>query len=733
MPFKQPRLPLFAAVACGLSLLLTPAMAAPELSSKPPSEAGSAAGNDSLTSRLAAVEKTVEAKRAEHHVPGAALVIVKDDRVILVKGFGLRDVERKLPVTPETLFAIGSCTKAFTAMTVVMSAEDGKLSLEDSPKQYLPYFRLQDPEADSKITVGDLLAHNSGLDRTDIAWYTGVLRPREVIRVAGQAKPAAKFREKFLYQNVMYLAAGEVVAKVQKMPWQKVVQRRILQPLGMTASNTSVREMQRAPNFSLGYTYNDDTKQTTQLPTRRLENIAPAGAINSNVKEMAQWLRLMLGEGVFEGRRLVSAAGFAELTKKRTQVIGDLYYGYGWLLSEWEGHRILTHSGGIDGFNAQVALMPDQKLGLALLTNVSGSPLPGAVMEAVWQQLVGRPEKPAGEASSPSSSEPPSDPAAEAGTYHLAEAGLDIVVAHKEGKLTLQATGEPEVALENAGGRRYKVAAPAPDGTFVTFRPSTSDPKETELYLEQGGGGPKIALARKPVGKPSEFVPPLPVEELMRKVVEALGGEANLRRHQSMRVRLAIEYPKQGLNGEATLYQRAPNAQSIAVTLRGAGRKIGTLREYFDGSVGGAESSFSVPTPRTGKQLDDARISADFSSELNWRSLFPSVSIKGLSKVDGEEVYELVKTPEKGSPVTDYISTKTFLVRQRTSSAPVPGTDQALRVTETFSDYRAVDGVMVSFKRVQSVPEMGEAVFTVREVRFNARIPDTMFRAGEKG
>src|SRR5262249_9659135 len=156
-----------------------------------------------------------------------------DDKVLFLKGLGLRDVEQKLPVTPETLFAIGSSSKAFTAMTMLMSADEGKLALTDAPRKHLSYFHLRDPEADSKITLSDLLSHRSGLDRTDLVWYTGKLKPEEVIRAAGTVKPTAKLGEKFQYQNVMYLAAGEIVGAVQHTSWQKFVANRIFKPLRM--------------------------------------------------------------------------------------------------------------------------------------------------------------------------------------------------------------------------------------------------------------------------------------------------------------------------------------------------------------------------------------------------------------------------------------------------------------------------------------------------------------------
>ncbi|HXG24552.1 MAG TPA: serine hydrolase domain-containing protein, partial [Chthonomonadales bacterium] len=286
---------------------------------------------------LAVLEKFIEEKRMELNVPGVAVAIVREDRVIFARGYRLRDVEEKLPVTPNTLFAIGSCTKAFTAVTVLISAEEGKLALTDSPKKYLPYFKLRDPEADGKITIGDLLCHRSGLDRTDLAWYMGRLRPEEVIRVAGLAKPMAKLGEKLQYQNVMYLVAGEIVGKVQKKPWGKFLAERIFRPLGMSSSNISVSEMQRASDYAHGYTLSPTTKHPIPLPIKDLSNIAPAGAINSNAKEMAQWIRLMLNGGVFAGKRLLSEESFQELWTERGKLMGTISYGYGWMLNDWNG------------------------------------------------------------------------------------------------------------------------------------------------------------------------------------------------------------------------------------------------------------------------------------------------------------------------------------------------------------------------------------------------------------
>jgi CubicO group peptidase (beta-lactamase class C family) len=342
-----------------------------------------------LSAKLAAIEKAVEEKRLSLNVPGAALVIVKDDRVVLLKGFGLRDVEARLPVTPETLFAIGSCTKTFTALAAVISADEGKLSLDDSPKMFLPYFKLRDPEADAQVTLRDLLSHRTGLKAhgNDDAWKDARHRREEVIRIAMQSKPTAKLREKYQYNNVMYIAAGEAVARAQNATWEEVITSRIFRPLGMSASNFSVSAMQQTAEFSRGY---DRGKKRKQAPMRNLDSAAPAGAINSNAKEMGQWLRLLLGGGIIDGKRLVSEKGFREMMTKQAELDKLHYYGLGLEVGEyedWPGHPLYYHEGNTKGFGAAFVFIPDQKLGFAILTNVTDSELPNAIGRIVIRNL----------------------------------------------------------------------------------------------------------------------------------------------------------------------------------------------------------------------------------------------------------------------------------------------------------------------------------------------------------
>ena len=788
---------------------------APALASGAARQTPQASAAPDLAARLEAIEKAIEARRNDLGIPGLSLAIIKDDKPILVKGFGLRDVERKLPVTPETLFAIGSCSKAFTAMAAVMSADEGKLSLDDSPKKYLPYFKLQDPEADAKIRVRDLLSHQSGLDGTDLAWYMGGLNREEVIRVAGLAKPKAKLHEKFQYQNVMYSAAGEVVAKAQNSTWENVIADKFFKPLGMTMSDTSVRQMVKSSDYATGYDLKD--KQASKAILRDLTNIAPAGAINSSARDMVQWVRLLLNGGRAEGRRLVSEKGYQEILTKQIGA-GDAGlggYALGWGLGDWKGQKMFLHTGGIDGFNSVVAFLPDQKVGFVLLTNVSSSPITGFAIRTIWSNLLDSSSQE--KAAAPAASK--DGPENEVGFYLLEQARTTIEIKMVDGKLVAVVPGQPNYPLVNVGGRRYKLADPSPDGFFMTFRPVSGREKETEMYLEQPQGNfvlPKqpaekepspallslvgkyelnntvievlskdgkvslvvpgqnpytlfetekdkfgarelpptysIEVVRGPDGnisglkmkqpegvfdfkKVAETKPPealMSADELMSKVINAYGGEASIRRHKSMIVTSDLNFVHQGIMGEQILAAQAPNMFASNLTFIGLGKKMGSVREYFDGSRGGSEASFSKPDSYSEKQLEDALIDGDFYQLLNWKTLFKDVSVREKLKVGDEEVYKVVKITAKGATITEYVSAKSFLIVKREKMRAPLGADAPTRVSESYSDYRMVEGMMIPFQTVEDNATLGTVTLRVKEVKFDVNLPESTFRAAAK-
>src|SRR4051812_37584294 len=197
---------------------------------------------------IAGIRRVLDEQMRSQHIPGAVLAIVRDDRVIYMQPTGVRDIEHNLPVTIDTLFPIGSCTKAFTSMEIARSADRGLLSLDDHPRKFLPYLKLADAEADAKITIRDMLSHRTGLKAyADLAAEPGVLTREEYIRAATSARPAVTFRTKFQYSNAMYAAAGEIVGRVNRSAWEEIIPNDLFRPLGMTVSVAVINEMLVSP------------------------------------------------------------------------------------------------------------------------------------------------------------------------------------------------------------------------------------------------------------------------------------------------------------------------------------------------------------------------------------------------------------------------------------------------------------------------------------------------------
>ncbi len=352
----------------------------------------------------AALDALVQAAMEAFRIPGASVAIVQGDEVIYLKGFGVREIGKDAPVTPDTLFAIASTTKAFTATTVAMLVEDGKMAWDDPVRKHVPFFRLSDPLADANVTLRDLLCHRTGISRHDLFWYNSAWDREEVLRRIGLVKPNTSFRSTWEYNNIMFLAAGYAVGMATGGTWEAFLRQRIFEPLGMTGANTSVTLVEDAPDHASPHD-KDPEKNLKVIPWRNLDNVTPAGGINAGTRDLTKWLRFLLGEGVFEGKRLLSASNLAEtlapqMVLKRdasareaepeTQMVS---YGLGWSIQDYHGHLLISHGGGIDGFRSQVVLVPLAKLGLAILANLAGNAMPEALRNTLVDHLLDFPKR----------------------------------------------------------------------------------------------------------------------------------------------------------------------------------------------------------------------------------------------------------------------------------------------------------------------------------------------------
>lgn len=358
-----------------------------------------AAAQHSQTAPLRGLDGYIRTAMRNWRVPGLAIAIVHGDSVVYERGFGVRRLGRPGAVDPHTLFAIGSDTKAFTAALMAMLVDSGRVRWDSPVTVYLPRFALRDPYASREMTVRDLLTHRSGLPRGDRVWYATTLSRRQIVARLRWLRPAWSFRSHFGYQNIMYLAAGELEARVAGERWDDLVEQRILGPLGMTETLTTVRGIRGAGDVAAPHVIIDDTVRPVHW--RNIDDIGPAGSLNSNVVDMAKWLRFQLDDGQLGGERLISARSMAEM--RAPQMIVPVSarmrklnphthfsaYGFGWFLNDYRGVKVIHHGGNIDGFSASVNLVPELRLGIVILTNLGSTALTEALPLHIYDLYLG--------------------------------------------------------------------------------------------------------------------------------------------------------------------------------------------------------------------------------------------------------------------------------------------------------------------------------------------------------
>ena len=330
---------------------------------------------------------------ADFEVPGAGVGLIVDGKVVLSKGFGLRDVAAGAPVDDRTLFAIGSSTKAFTTFGLGVLADRGTFDWDRPIREYLPEVRFSDPVATQLITPRDMVTHRTGLPRHDLVWYNwDAFDAAFLIDALPHLELSREPREAWQYNNLMFVLAGHLLGTLEGGSWEAAVSELVLEPLGMDGTNFDVEDMARAPNHALPYGERGDT--LARLPFRDISPVGPAGSINSSVADMLRWVRVHLERGIIEGDTVISAGALRGLHTPQMTIaafpteptIGPMSYALGWFVEPYRGHFRLHHGGNIDGFSALVTLLPFDRVGVVVLTNKNATGLP----ELVTRHLVDR-------------------------------------------------------------------------------------------------------------------------------------------------------------------------------------------------------------------------------------------------------------------------------------------------------------------------------------------------------
>jgi len=335
-------------------------------------------------------------------VPGVAVAVVQGDKVILLKGYGYRDMEKQLPVTPRTLFAIGSITKSFTVTTLGMEMDEGKVDWDKPVRDYLPTFKMYDPVLTEQMVIRDLITHRSGLPRHDMVWYSSDFSRDDMIRRLQYLEPNKPLRSTFQYNNLMFMTAGYIAGSLNGKSWEDTIRERILSPLGMNGTNFSLKDSQSSTDFAMPYRKGNDVKAEVkgmpfdeQCPDRCA--IGPAGEINSSAADMSRYGLFHLNKGKLEGKTLLSENNAIQMQTPQMVLQGkpdykeesEISYGMGFFISQYRGHKRVEHGGNLDGFSAELAFLPDDGIGVIVLTNLDGTGLPGAIAYNVFDRLLG--------------------------------------------------------------------------------------------------------------------------------------------------------------------------------------------------------------------------------------------------------------------------------------------------------------------------------------------------------
>lgn len=350
------------------------------------------------THQFNAIDSTLNQVLKDQYVAGFAVAIVKGNGVIYSKGFGYRDVAQKKPVTPNTLFAIGSSTKAFTSSLIGLLEKEDKLKLDDKAVSHLPQLRFISEEMNNQVTIRDLMSHRTGLSRYDYAWFLFNTRNRDsLIQKVRYMQPTAPVRQKWLYNNFMFLAQGMIAEKITGKTWEQQIKEKFFDPLEMKRSNTDIQAFKLDADASLPYTVIKDTV-IKKIDYYNINGMGPAGSINSSANDMANWLKVWISGGQYKGKEILPTSYVAAAASSQMVIDGslpsqysDIYfsnYGLGWMLSSYRGHYMVEHGGNINGFSASVSFFPADQLGIVVLTNQNGSAVPDVVRSSIADRLL---------------------------------------------------------------------------------------------------------------------------------------------------------------------------------------------------------------------------------------------------------------------------------------------------------------------------------------------------------
>jgi len=497
---------------------------------------------DQFPERLELLKERLEAARVDSNVPGFGFALINRDGILWSGGFGVVDLESGEPATDESLFAIGSTTKSFTAALAGSYVEEAAFDWDTPASELLPVWQLKG-KGGQTITMRDLLSHRTGYPRMGLLFITGKAKSDRILEVANGAKPLHGYHEQFLYNNIQYLAAGEATAAVGDAEWERLLEIRLTDRLGMTSTTGAFARVASDRRTAQGYKWEDEDELHEAMPARNISNCAPAGSLYSNARDMSRWMQFQLNRGSWNGVQILDAATIEECWEPNIQIAPGVDYGMGWMVSEFAGQRMVEHGGNIDGYSASIGMLPDSGYAYVMLCNLDGAPIQGQVPSLVFDTLI---------------NPLPSDSATNAEDFspflgeYIADFGQwsdeTFTVLDKDGTLAVDIPGQMVFELHDPqenGHRAFKLT----DTIEVSFEQDANG-QVTTMRLHQGGLD--MEFPRRGVE--------IPIEIPLARLNPFLGAYRLAAANQTWTVqiknnRLAVDVP-----GEMIYELRAPDA-----------------------------------------------------------------------------------------------------------------------------------------------------------------------------
>lgn len=645
------------------------------------------------------MEPQFRAILARLKVPGVAIAVVKDDKVVYLEGLGYRNLEKKLPFTPDTICQIASCSKAFCSTTAVIAASEGKLDLNASPRTLLPDFKLKDPEADKGMTIADLMNHTSGLPRTDTAWYSGRVDANEAMLLLGLGEPTYPFRYVGQYSNMGVETAGLAVAAAYGKPWSEVVEEKITRPLGMTSTWRRTLPEKAADRVATGYFVDFDGTVKPE-DVRWWPAIAAAGGLQSTARDLATWVRFHLNKGEVDGKRLLPAKWLEEAHRARFSYAGSDTNGLGWFQSKLRGVLQINHSGYLPGFETRIDFIPELRLGVAVVSNNAGRNAPRAVIAAIFDRLVGKQDL-----------REVKRVAKLGGTYFSADGGHVALVEPITDEISVMLDAGLPRRFRRVSPNQFSTTDPHDEKMTVTF---SDDPKrrgKKRFTLEKSSARSEFAV------RADDYRTDQRVGDLLRLTADRIGSGA-ARAGRILEAKYRVRYVTEGVEGIGVFHRAPTGSQGQLEQQWALGRPIHW-------------SHLGMNPNRITTADDDGRVEDGgdpslmalmngYCNELAGLAPYAKAEIVGEVDWTGERAYMVRLEPKTGGEIIEFIGKNTHLPLRRQAG---------VGFVETYSEYQGIDGVQIPTKFVTRDGNFAESVYTVTSAKMIDRDVHWAFNA----